>query len=106
MATITYSRIADINEGVEKFKQTPSAILLDVRRKDEYAEGHIPNSVNHAVENISSITQTIPDKNATIFVHCRSGARSKRAQEAMVALGYSSVTEIGGILDYKGELVK
>ncbi len=106
MATITYSTISDINEGVEKFNKTPNAILLDVRRADEYADGRIPNSVNHAVEDIASIEKTIPDKNAIIFVHCRSGVRSKKAQEAMLKMGYTNVTNIGGILDYKGNIIK
>ena len=106
METITYQRIENINDGVEQFKATPGAILLDVRRKDEYAEGHIPNSINHALEDVASISKTIPDKNAKVFVYCRSGVRSKKAQEAMLEMGYTNLTEIGGILDYNGEKVK
>ena len=35
---------ADINEGVELFRSTPGALLLDVRTAQEYAGGHIPGS--------------------------------------------------------------
>ena len=37
---------ANINEGIEEFRKTPGAVLVDVREADEYASGHIPNAVN------------------------------------------------------------
>ncbi|MBR4966351.1 MAG: rhodanese-like domain-containing protein, partial [Lachnospiraceae bacterium] len=46
----------------------------------------------------------IPDKNTVIYVYCRSGRRSKIAAQALADAGYVNVTEIGGILDYTGEL--
>ena len=30
----------DINEGIERFRKTEGAVLLDVREKDEYVQGH------------------------------------------------------------------
>ena len=45
----------DINDGVELFKSTDDAVLLDVRTKEEYAEGHIPNSINVPVEEIHNV---------------------------------------------------
>ena len=35
-----------MDEGVRAFRQTPGAVLLDVREPDEYAGGHVPGSVN------------------------------------------------------------
>jgi rhodanese-related sulfurtransferase len=81
-------------------------IILDVRRIDEFSEGHIPNAINIPNEEIGTdeITE-LPDKNALIFVYCRSGNRSKDAAKKLATLGYSRVVEIGGILDWTGDIV-
>jgi len=36
----------NINKGLEEFKSTPGAVLVDVRELDEFASGHIPGAVN------------------------------------------------------------
>ena len=35
-----------MNTGEVKYKNTPGAILVDVRESDEFASGHIPGAVN------------------------------------------------------------
>ena len=40
---------ADINEGVKTCRATEGAVLVDVRGRDEYAQGHIAGSINDAV---------------------------------------------------------
>lgn len=81
-------------------------IILDVRRPDEYATGHIPNAINVPNENIGTDEiSALPDKNQLIMVYCRSGRRSKEATEKLVKLGYTNIVEFGGILDWKGETV-
>ena len=42
----------DINEGVNQYKATKNAVLLDVRSAGEYAGGHIPGSRNIDVNHI------------------------------------------------------
>ena len=82
-------------------------IILDVRRADEFAEGHIPGAINVANEDIldTDIVE-LPDKNQTIYVYCRSGNRSKQAAEKLVELGYENIIEFGGIIDWKGDIEK
>ena len=82
-------------------------ILLDVRREDEYAEGHIPGAINIANEEIGSDRpEGLPDLNQIIFVYCRSGRRSKEASKKLADLGYTQVYEFGGIIDWTGEIEK
>ena len=94
-------------EAEEIMKSQSNYIILDVRRPDEFAQGHIPNAINIANESIgtSEIAQ-LPDKNQLILVYCRSGRRSKEAAAKLVALGYTNIVEFGGILDWHGEIVK
>lgn len=80
-------------------------IIVDVRRSDEYAEGHIPSAVLIPNETILDVPpKELPDKNATILVYCRSGRRSAEAAEKLLALGYSHIYDFGGILDWPYEI--
>ena len=103
--TNTYRQIT-MDEAVTMMAQETGYIILDVRRPDEFAAGHIPNAINVPNETIG--TAEIPelaDKDQLIMVYCRSGRRSKEAAEKLVKLGYTNIVEFGGILDWKGEIV-
>ena len=103
--TNTYRQIA-MDEAVDMMAQETGYIILDVRRPDEFAAGHIPNAINVPNESIgTSDIPELPDKNQLIMVYCRSGRRSKEAAEKLVKLGYTNIVEFGGILDWKGEIV-
>ena len=103
--TNTYRSIT-MDEAVDMMAKETGYIILDVRRPDEYAAGHIPNAINVPNESIgTSDIPELPDKDQLIMVYCRSGRRSKEASEKLVKLGYTSIVEFGGILDWKGETV-
>ena len=95
---------ADIHSGVERFQATPGAVLLDVRTGEEYAQGHIPGSRNVDVQDIGRAAGLIQDKDTPLFVYCYSGARSSRAVSELKSMGYTNVTNIGGIAGYRGQI--
>ena len=106
--TMTYSQIT-MNEAKQTFESDidGSYIILDVRRVDEFAEGHIPGAINIPNETIGDTDPAqLPDKEQAIYVYCRSGNRSKQAAGKLVALGYTNVIEFGGIIDWTGEIEK
>lgn len=99
-------RSITIDEAVTMMAQETGYIILDVRRPDEFAAGHIPNAINVPNESIgTSEIPKLPNKDQLIMVYCRSDRRSKEASEKLVKLGYTNVVEFGGILDWKGEIV-
>ena len=103
--TTTYRQIS-MDEAVTMMAEETGYIILDVRRADEFAEGHIPGAINVANESIGTDEiPELPDKDQLILVYCRSGRRSKEAAEKLVKLGYTNIVEFGGILDWKGEIV-
>ncbi len=103
---LTYKQIS-MNEAVELMESETNYIILDVRRPDEFAAGHIPNAINIPNENIGEdeITE-LPNKDQLILVYCRSGNRSKQASAKLVKLGYTNIVEFGGINDWNGEIEK
>ena len=101
----TYRQIS-MDEAVTMMAEETGYIILDVRRADEFATGHIPGAINVANESIGTDEiPELPDKKQLIMVYCRSGRRSKEAAEKLVKLGYTNIVEFGGILDWKGEIV-
>ena len=96
-----------MSEAVKMMETEKNYIILDVRRADEFAEGHIPGAINVANEVIGTEEiPELPDKSQLILVYCRSGRRSKEASEKLVKLGYTNIVEFGGIQDWKGEIEK
>ena len=103
--TNTYRQI-NMDEAVEMMAEESGYIILDVRRPDEFAAGHIPNAINVPNESIgTSEIPELPNKDQLIMVYCRSGRRSKEAADKLLKLGYTNIVEFGGILDWNGEIV-
>ena len=92
----------DINIGIERFRSTPGAVLLDVRTPEEYLRGNIPGSTNLPLNDINNAREMIPDTSVSIFVYCQYGGRAKRAVKKLKKLGYQNAECIGGISSYKG----
>ncbi|MEA5093546.1 MAG: rhodanese-like domain-containing protein [Sedimentibacter saalensis] len=106
-----------VNEKIQYVKISPKdakeimdneeSIVLDVRTKDEYDQGHIEGAVLLPVDEISSkAEEVLKDKKAKIVVYCRSGNRSATAAKTLIKMGYENVLDFGGIIDWPYEIVK
>lgn len=95
----------DINKGVEDFKNTKDAVLLDVRSEEEYSEYRIEGSLNIPLQRLREIREIIPDTKTPIFIYCLSGARSAQAEAELKRAGYQNAVNIGGIDSYRGKTV-
>jgi sulfur-carrier protein adenylyltransferase/sulfurtransferase len=78
------------------------AILVDVRGADEWAGGYIPGATLVPLRELTErIADVVPDKTRTVVLYCAVGARSLRAAQALVELGYERpVSLAGGIVDW------
>ena len=99
-------RGADINEGLKKMQNTSKSVLLDVRTREEYADAHIPGSLNIPLAELQDAVNKISDKSTPVFVHCLSGGRSRQAVRFLEDSGYTNVTDLGGIQHYNGQIEK
>ena len=104
MSFFNFFRQPDINRGVTDFRTTPGAILLDVRTPQEYREGHIPGSQNVPLQTIDNVRTVAEKKDTPLYVYCHSGGRSRQAVHRLGQMGYSNVTNIGGIAAYRGKV--
>ena len=81
--------------------------VVDVRREDEYAEGHIEGAMLLPLDVLVSLAEDkLPDKSATILVYCRSGNRSAKAALQLAGLGYENVYDFGGMIDWPYKVTK
>ncbi|MGN0681327.1 MAG: rhodanese-like domain-containing protein [Candidatus Fimisoma sp.] len=99
-------RRTDINQAAELCREDETAVLLDVRTAEEYKASHIEGSINVPLQNIESIKQLIENLSAPIYAYCLSGARSRQAVSALRAMGYTNVSNAGGINGYRGRLAR
>lgn len=72
------------------------ALLLDVRRQDEFDQARIPGSTLIVLDELTKRVGELP-RDREIVVQCKSGGRSGRAAAWLVAQGYSAVNLAGGI---------
>ena len=96
----------DINKGLKEYHDTPHAVLIDVRTKDECAYGVIPGSINLPLHQLKKAKKLIPDTDTPIFAYCLNGGRADRAAKRLRRMGYAGARSIGGLQGYKGKLKK
>lgn len=78
------------------------ALWIDVRTADEYRTEHVTEAVNIPYEEIAGrIGEVTGDKDALIYVYCRSGRRSGIAKDSLEQAGYNNVVNLGGLEDAK-----
>ena len=94
--------------SVEKFQEAiakPDIILLDVRTPEEYAEGHLDNSINLDFRNTNFETRIDSlDKTKSYEIYCHSGKRSGNSVKLMQDKGFKDVHDLkGGIMEWQAK---
>lgn len=67
------------------------AVILDVRTKGEYSQGHIKGSINISVDQLTNNLGRLPKKETPIITCCASGMRSSSAKSILKSQGYTQV---------------
>ncbi|MCX2744057.1 rhodanese-like domain-containing protein [Mangrovivirga sp. M17] len=85
-----------------KLMEKENTVLIDVRTRDEFKSGALPNALNYdflSGEFASKISQL--DKDKTYLIYCRSGARSANACRMLEREGFVNLYNLqGGIISY------
>jgi molybdopterin/thiamine biosynthesis adenylyltransferase/rhodanese-related sulfurtransferase len=86
--TLTFD---ELKTRIEKRAERPFT-LVDVREKDEWRAGYIPNAVHIPRAFLESqAEQKLPDRQAEIVLYCAGGTRSAFAAKTLGELGYENV---------------
>lgn len=72
-------------------------LLLDVRSREEFAEGHIPGAVNIPYDELPErLEELAAHRDDGIVVYCRTGRRAKIAEATLVEAGFADVRDLAG----------
>ncbi len=104
-----------VTEVWDRLRNDPSSVLIDVRTRAEWAFVGLPDLAQIGKQPVLVEWQTFPDnredsrfaeklgstlkdmgasQDAQLFFICRSGSRSRRAAQAMIAVGYAKCTNV------------
>jgi phage shock protein E len=80
------------------------SVIIDVRSEGEFNGGHIQGALNMPHNKIGGlILNQVLEKGAKILLYCRSGNRAGVAKKTLESLGYTAVTNGGGLKDLVGK---
>jgi rhodanese-related sulfurtransferase len=86
--------------GPEQFDQVraehPGTILLDVRTRNEFVQGHIDGSTLVPLDQLQASLALIAAAEAPVIVICHSGGRASSAATALRRAGKTDVHVLGG----------
>jgi sulfur-carrier protein adenylyltransferase/sulfurtransferase len=92
METITTTELR------ERLAGNFQALLIDVREHDEFAVAHIPGAKLIPLGTLNDHLDELP-KDREILIHCKSGRRSARAVDLLLANGFTDVKNVEGGID-------
>lgn len=100
-------------EDIFRYRGNGKGVLIDVRTKEEFSSGHIPEAVNipyeeiqNRIEEIRQLTYSrMSGRSAFLILYCDRGNTSLRASRDLYRLGFSVKNVYGGLSGYHGPLV-
>ncbi|MGP1444159.1 rhodanese-like domain-containing protein [Treponema sp.] len=92
---------AELDNIMSDKQEKEEYLVIDVREKNEYDEGHVRYAINISLNDISNKLRIIDDlKDKNIITICRSGRRSKAAAEILRKNGFKKLFNAAGVSTY------
>jgi sulfur-carrier protein adenylyltransferase/sulfurtransferase len=84
-------------DAAERLASDQRPVVLDVRERDEWEQGHIPGAIHIPRGNLESrIDNAVTDHGTPLLVYCASGNRSAYAAKTLTELGFGDVLSLSG----------
>lgn len=100
--SLTFGHTQIKSKPITEFSQKDikDGILIDVRTPKEFGMGHLENALNidWFDKEFSKRFDTIP-KDRKLYLYCKKGGRSAKAQKLLDSLGYRNVINLEGGYD-------
>ena len=92
-------------EDTIETRKLSNPILVDVRTDDEWNNGYIETAIHIPLDMIlQKIVMATESKDQKIYLYCRTGNRSGKAEKALQGIGYINAKNIGGIKEASSTL--
>jgi rhodanese-related sulfurtransferase len=97
--------LIDADQLLALKKTGSDPLLLDVRKPEEFAAGHVPGAINIPHDQLASRLGELPaSRDKPVVVYCRSGRRSALAEDVLRQGGYQNVQHLkGDMLGWEAE---
>ena len=92
-----------VQEFKKRMDESKTICLIDVREADEWQSIRIPGAMHIPKDQLLNlIATTVPNRDQTIYLHCRGGVRSMYAAGRLLEIGYTDVYSLdGGIVEWE-----
>ncbi|MDO5017977.1 MAG: rhodanese-like domain-containing protein [Lagierella massiliensis] len=85
-------------------KKKDKVLVVDVRSKEEYDEGHLKHAINVPIDDVEADPEVLADyKDFPIILYCNTGNKSGKVADILVENGYKDVTNADGVKSYEYE---
>ena len=95
-----------VNEGINRARSEKGAVLLDVRRKEDFKKGYVAGAINVPLERLDNVKNRIRDLSAPIYVIGSYSDNPKEAVKKLKKMGYTQVICSGRMEEHYGLLKK
>lgn len=95
---------ASVEEVRQRLGRGGEALLVDVRERDEWEEGHVPGAVHAPLSEFGErAPELLEERDREVILYCLSGGRSSRATLALSQMGHPKVSSMDGGIKAWGE---
>ena len=96
VAAVFLTQLNSVTEEAAREYVRKGAKVIDVRTAQEYAERHLPTTVNIPLDELTErIGSVAPDKETVLLLHCQGGGRSGVGTQTLKGMGYKNVFNLG-----------
>lgn len=82
-------------KDIERLRIEKRAILIDIRSRDEYRQGHWEGAINYPEDEVQDYTKVLTRKRP-IIVYCQHGGSSMQVARNLGRNGYDVGSVVGG----------
>jgi sulfur-carrier protein adenylyltransferase/sulfurtransferase len=86
----------EVAELADRLSDPDAPVVIDVRERSEWDEGHIPGAVHVPRGHLESRIGGVAGPGQEIVISCASGARSLLAGRTLSEMGYENVSSLAG----------
>lgn len=73
-------------------------VVLDVRSTEEFEQGALPGAMSLPWPRLKAVK--VMERETPILLYCDNGAKSRKAAEVLLALGFTQVYSMGAMAKY------